>query len=65
MKAHDFNFSMSAIFLVLSVIFQMFGIFYTTALIPFGIFTTFLAWVFMIKAKKAIRLEFEELRRIT
>jgi hypothetical protein len=64
MRPHDFHFAWSAIFLVLSIVFQMFGIFYTIAFIPFGIFTAFLAWVFMIRAKKALKTEFQEINEI-
>lgn len=64
MRLHDFHFAWSAIFLILSIVFQMFGIFYTIAFIPFGIFTAFLAWVFMVKAKKALRVEFQNLEEI-
>jgi hypothetical protein len=42
----------------------MFGIFYSIGFIPLGIFTTFCSWVFMIRAKKALKTEFQELEKI-
>jgi len=55
---------LSSIFLVMSIIFQMFGIFYTIGFIPLGIFTTFLAWVYMVKAKKSLKTEFQNINKI-
>jgi hypothetical protein len=65
MKKHDAYFIMSAIFLGLSIFSQTYSIIQARLeFVLMGIFSAFLSWLFMIRAKKAITMEFRELEEI-
>ena len=65
MKKHDLHMIISAIFLVTAIEFQTLSFLYgSLSTIPISIFFSFLAWVFSIRAKKAMQKEYQELENI-
>jgi Flp pilus assembly protein TadB len=65
MKQHDRYFLMSAIFLLLTIGCQTYSILSVRSeFILLGIFSAFLSWIFMIRAKKALVKEFQQLEEV-
>lgn len=65
MKRHDIYFLMSGIFLLLTIACQTYSILSVRfEFILLGIFSAFLSWIFMIRAKKALVKEFQQLEEL-
>jgi hypothetical protein len=64
-KKYDLHFALSAIFLVLTIACQSIAYLYALfIIIPFGIFFSFLSWVFIVRARKELRKEFQQLEKV-
>jgi Flp pilus assembly protein TadB len=65
MRKHDMFFIMSAVFLGITILCQTYSIIIARfEFVLLGIFSAFISWLFMLRAKKAITREFQELEEV-